>query len=74
MVDPETAVQMMRAESSEVLLHEAPAFIEDVDGAPLGLEPGRTVHGMLGPIALTADEWEATAYYLLRLLDAKNND
>lgn len=69
MIDPATIVQLLRAEGRAVVLNQPPTFIEDVDGSPLGLDPGECAAGTLGPVVLTADEWEAVARYLLTELD-----
>lgn len=74
MINPEHIVELLRAEGRTVTVHRPPTFLEDVDGNPIGLEPGETTTATLTAPVLTAHEWEATARYLLEQLDNTNKE
>lgn len=74
MIDPNVIVQLLRSEGETVIVHDTPELIEDVDGMPLGITPGRSKTAVLGSVALTGDEWETVARHLLALLDGRTRD
>lgn len=71
-VDPAVIVRLIRAEGHAVALHQPPSLIEDVDGRPIGIDPGEHTMGTLAAVVLTADEWQSVARHLLQLLDNNN--
>lgn len=58
-------IRLVEAEGKLIRYTTPGEIVCDVDGLPIGIDPGETCTATLGGVALSSEQWELIARYLI---------
>lgn len=61
----EALIRIVNAEGNTLEWTDPPEVVCDIDGIPIGVDPGESRTGTLGTVTLNPEEWELIARYLI---------